>query len=237
MPRNSSTVAIVFAVNWPPHAPAPGQATSSSSCTSSLLMLPGRGGADGLEDVLDRDVAAAEAPRRDRAVVEDEPGHVEARERHHRGRDRLVAADEADEAVEQVAAHDELDRVGDHLARDERGAHPLRAHRDAVADGDRVELDRRAAGLEDAAPDVARLCPQTPNRRQSWSPFSHGSWTPRQRPGRNMPSVTRHVASMRSSCKRRWDCDRSRCPNTGASADGSPNLRCGRTSRWRWPSN
>ena len=35
MPRNSSTVAIVFAVNWPPHAPAPGQATPSSSCTSS----------------------------------------------------------------------------------------------------------------------------------------------------------------------------------------------------------
>ncbi len=40
MPRNSSAVAIVLAVNWPPHAPAPGQATPSSSCTSSLLMLP-----------------------------------------------------------------------------------------------------------------------------------------------------------------------------------------------------
>ena len=26
MPRNSQTAAIVFAVNWPPHAPAPGQA-------------------------------------------------------------------------------------------------------------------------------------------------------------------------------------------------------------------
>src|SRR4029450_9177248 len=35
-------------------------------------------GADGLEDVLDRHVAAAEAPRRDRAVVEHEPRHVEA---------------------------------------------------------------------------------------------------------------------------------------------------------------
>ena len=63
---------------------------------------------------------------------------------------RLVAADEADEAVEEVAARDELDRVGDHLARDQRGAHAGRAHRDAVGDGDRVELDRRAAGGADA---------------------------------------------------------------------------------------
>ncbi len=53
-----------------------------------------------------------------------------------------------------MAARDELDRVGDHLARDERGAHPLRPHRDAVRDRDRVELHRRAAGVADAALDV-----------------------------------------------------------------------------------
>ncbi len=40
MPRNSSTVAIVFAVNWAPHAPAPGQATFSSSCTSAFDIVP-----------------------------------------------------------------------------------------------------------------------------------------------------------------------------------------------------
>ncbi len=100
---------------------------------------------DRLEDVLDRHVGAAIAARLDRAAVEDEPGQVEPRERHHAGRDRLVAADDADEAVEQVAAGDELDRVGDHLARDERRAHADRAHRDAVGDRDRVELDRRPA--------------------------------------------------------------------------------------------
>ena len=33
-----------------------------------------------------------------------------------------------------------LDRVGDDLAADERGAHALVAHADAVADGDRAEL-------------------------------------------------------------------------------------------------
>ncbi len=39
-PMNSRMVDIVFAVNWPPHAPAPGQATDSSSCSSSAVMWP-----------------------------------------------------------------------------------------------------------------------------------------------------------------------------------------------------
>ena len=40
IPRNSSAVAIVFAVNWPPHAPAAGHATPSSSCSSSAVIFP-----------------------------------------------------------------------------------------------------------------------------------------------------------------------------------------------------
>ena len=40
IPRKSSAVDIVFAVNWPPHAPAPGQATPSSSWSSPALMFP-----------------------------------------------------------------------------------------------------------------------------------------------------------------------------------------------------
>ncbi len=39
-PTNSSAIAIVFAVNWPPHAPAPGQATSSISFSSASVILP-----------------------------------------------------------------------------------------------------------------------------------------------------------------------------------------------------
>ena len=126
-PRKSSAVAIVFAVNWPPHAPAPGHATLSSACTSRVGHRAGGVRADGLEDVLDRDVRAAVPARRDRAAVEHEARHVEPRERHHGRGNRLVAADDADEAVEQVAARDELDRVGDHLARDERRAHARRS--------------------------------------------------------------------------------------------------------------
>ncbi len=39
-PRNSSAIAIVLAVNCPPHAPAPGQTTSSSSFRSWSLIFP-----------------------------------------------------------------------------------------------------------------------------------------------------------------------------------------------------
>ena len=40
MPRMSSAIDMVLAVNWPPQAPAPGQATLSSAWTSSALALP-----------------------------------------------------------------------------------------------------------------------------------------------------------------------------------------------------
>ena len=40
MPSASNAQAIVFAVNWPPQAPAPGLATSSSERSSSSVMLP-----------------------------------------------------------------------------------------------------------------------------------------------------------------------------------------------------
>ena len=40
MPSASKAIAIVFAVNCPPQAPAPGEAASSSSCSSSSVILP-----------------------------------------------------------------------------------------------------------------------------------------------------------------------------------------------------
>ena len=40
MPRNSSAVDIVLAVNWPPQAPAPGQAADSMAWSSSAVILP-----------------------------------------------------------------------------------------------------------------------------------------------------------------------------------------------------
>ena len=75
-----------------------------------MLRVPAAG-ADRFEDVLDGDVAIVPAARRNRPAVEHEAGDVEARQRHHRGGNGLVAADQDDQPVEQVAAGDQLDRV------------------------------------------------------------------------------------------------------------------------------
>ena len=111
-------------------------------------------GADRLEDVEDGDVAAVPVAGGDRAAVEQDRGHVEPGQRHRAAGDRLVAGAEGDDRVELVAAGHQLDRVGDHLAADQRGLHPLGAHRHPVGDGDGVELHRRAAGGADALFDV-----------------------------------------------------------------------------------
>ena len=109
---------------------------------------------DGLVDAHDRDVALALVDARvDRPAVEDEARHVQAAERHGGRGHGLVAGHDAHDAVHQLAADDELDRVGDDLAADERGLHALRAHRHAVADRDRVELHGRPAGGPDAGLD------------------------------------------------------------------------------------
>ena len=73
---------------------------------------------------------------------------------------RLVAAGQADQRVVAVAAHRELDGIGDDLARHQRGLHALMAHGDAVGDGDRGEFARRAAGGGDALLGRLRLARQ-----------------------------------------------------------------------------
>ena len=88
--------------------------------------------------------------RHDRAAVEDDGGDVQARRRHRRGGDGLVAADQQHHRVQAVAIDCDLDRVGDHLARGQRIAHAFAAHRDAVGDGDGVELHRSATACLDA---------------------------------------------------------------------------------------
>ena len=111
-------------------------------------------GADRLEDVEDGDVAAVPVARGDRAAVEQDRGHVEPGQRHRAAGDRLVAGAEGDDRVELVPAGHQLDRVGDHLATDQRGLHPLSPHRHPVGDGDGVELHRRSAGREHTLLDV-----------------------------------------------------------------------------------
>ena len=104
-PMNSMTMLIVLAVYWPPHAPGPGQADVLDLVQLLEADLAGPVRPDRLEDRDDGRVPLALVDTGiDRAVVEDEARNVEPAERHRSGRNRLVAADEADEAVEQVAA-------------------------------------------------------------------------------------------------------------------------------------
>ena len=102
--------------------------------------------ADRLEHVDDRHVAALEGAGEDRAAIDEDGGHVEAAHRHHHAGQGLVAAGEADQRVVAVAAHGELDRIGDHLARHQRGLHALVAHGNAVGHRDGDELARRPGG-------------------------------------------------------------------------------------------
>ncbi len=116
--------------------------------------------ADAFENIDDGDIPALEFPRHDRAAIEKHARHVEPQHRHHHAGQALVAAREADERVVAMAAHRQLDGIRDHFARNERGFHPLMAHRDAVGHGDGAEFARRAAGFLHAALGRLRLAHQ-----------------------------------------------------------------------------
>ena len=104
---------------------------------------PRRMSADRLVDVLDRDVAAPEAPRSDRPSVGEHRRQVEPDHRHHHPGQGLVAAGDGHEAVHPLRMDDQLDRVGDPVPRGEGRPHPLGSHGDPVGDRDRVEEERQ----------------------------------------------------------------------------------------------
>ena len=96
---------IVLAVYWPPQAPAPGHAADLDLVQLLGADLARAVGADRLVDARRcRCPCRCDVPGQDRAVVEDHGRDVQAADRHGRAGAGLVAADEADEAVEQVAA-------------------------------------------------------------------------------------------------------------------------------------
>ena len=109
---------------------------------------------DRLKHVLNTHVVALEPAGHDRAAVEHERGQVQPSQRHHGTGDGLVASRKGHDRVEQVPARDQFNRVRDDLAADQGGLHALRAHRDAVGDGDRVVLDGRAPAGANAGFDL-----------------------------------------------------------------------------------
>ena len=99
------------------------------------------------EHVHHRQVAAFVAAGQDGAAIHEHAGHVQPHHGHHHAGQGLVAAGEADQRIVAMAAHGQLDGIGDQVARDQRGLHALMAHGDAVGDGDGGELTRRAERL------------------------------------------------------------------------------------------
>ena len=117
-------------------------------------------GAHRFKHILNRDVLAAIAARRDGAAVKYEPGKIHAGQCHGRGRDRLIATHHANDRVEQLSAADQFNRIGDHLATYQRSPHAFGAHGFAVGDGDGVELHGSAAGGANAFFHFGRKPPQ-----------------------------------------------------------------------------
>ena len=113
-------------------------------------------GTDAFEHRVEVGILAGERmlARRHRTARGEDRRDVHAQRAQQHARDDLVAVGDADERVEAVGLRDRLDRIGDQLTGRERVLHARMAHRDAVADGNRVELHRDAAGLFDALLEV-----------------------------------------------------------------------------------
>ena len=93
-------------------------------------------------------------PGANRAAVHHQRRPVQAAHGDEATRHVLVAAGDRHVRVVPLRRHDRLDRVRDEIARLQREAHAVRAHRDAVAHADRVEPHPDQAGVGDAFLDL-----------------------------------------------------------------------------------
>src|SRR5712692_989188 len=119
------------------------------------------------------DIATAPLPGQRGAAVDEHRGNVQPHHRHHHPGERLVAAREGHQRVVGVAARHRLDAVGDDLARHERVAHAVVAHRHRVCDRDRGEVEWHAARLAHRGAGLAgELAEQRVARRDA--PVSRG---------------------------------------------------------------
>ncbi len=92
---------------------------------------------------------AVEMTGADRAAVDHQRRAIEPAHRDQAAGHVLVAAGERDIRVVPLRLHHGLDRIGDQVARLQRVAHAVGAHRDAVADADGVEPHADQAGRDD----------------------------------------------------------------------------------------
>ena len=162
--------AIVLAVYMPPQAPAPGHECWTMSSRCSSVIVPARYSPyDWNAEMMSRGLPER-VPGADRAAVDHQRRPIEPRHRDDAARHVLVAAGHGDQRVVPLRAHHRLDRVGDQVARRQRVAHAVGAHRQAVADADGVEAQADQPGRLHALLDLrrpggrgacCRCCPRT----------------------------------------------------------------------------
>ena len=134
----------------PAHDPSVGQALCSIRESSSSVRASTAWAPTASKTLTMSRARSRSRPGRIEPAVEEDRRQVEPGGGHEHAGQRLVAAGEGHQGVEPLGVHDRLDRVGDHLAADQRGPHPLVAHGDAVGDGDGDELEGEAAGVAHA---------------------------------------------------------------------------------------
>ena len=109
--------------------------------------------ANRFKQILNRHVPALEGARQDRTAVQEHRRYVQTHHCHHHSRQRLVTARQTNQTVIAVAAHGQLDGIGDDFARYQRRLHALVTHGNAVGHSNGGKLARCAVSVLDAALD------------------------------------------------------------------------------------
>src|SRR5208283_337003 len=111
-------------------------------------------GTNGFVHILNRDRVALILTGRNGAAIQNESGNIQAGQGHNAAGNGFVAAHQDNKGVEHIPAADEFNRIGNDFAADQRSAHAVGAHGDAVGNGNRIEFQRSAASSADAGADV-----------------------------------------------------------------------------------
>ena len=108
--------------------------------------------------------------RHDRSAIEHQRGNIQPCQGHHGAGNRLVAAGQGHDGVEEMSARDEFDGVRNDFPTDQRSLHPFGPHGNAIGNGNGIVFDRRAAGCSDACLDPFRQAAQMVVARHDFDP-------------------------------------------------------------------
>src|SRR5438552_1290483 len=111
---------------------------------------------DGFERAYYGEILTIVVARFDRPAVDEDRGNIHAGDSDHCARHVLIAAANGQHAIHALRLTRSLNGVSNHLPRDKAIFHPLRAHRDAVADGNRAEDLWHRAGIAEGGDGAGR---------------------------------------------------------------------------------